>query len=325
MHCIPHFAVGLLILTGCSATDAPASGSPALTEVADSAGESAGSDTGNVEASTATIHTAQTPSADGVVIRYDVRGENHGADRPTLVFVHGWCCNRTFWALQTARFADEYQVVAIDLAGHGQSDAGRENWTIEAFGRDVAAVVNTLGAERVILVGHSMGGPVILEAVAILGEKVVALFPVDALTDPNETYTREQMDGFRKTFEADFPKAVKGALYHEHQFFSDATTDALKERITAAMTSAAPDMGVAVFQAMLDFANDRQRPLMTQVKVPFVCINSKRDQTKVDDGKQHAPQFEVVTLPNSGHFLMMEHPDEFNDLLGKLIRENVGK
>ena len=87
------------------------------------------------------------------------------------------------------------------------------------------------------------------------------------------------------------------------------------------MTSAAPDIGVGAFQGMLDFANERQRPLMEQVKVPFVCINARRVQEKVDDGKQHAPQFEVVTLPNAGHFLMMEYPERFNDLLTTMVGE----
>ena len=65
---------------------------------------------------------------------------------------------------------------------------------------------------------------------------------------------------------------------------------------------------------------------MATVKVPFVCINAKRDDAKVADGRKHAPQFDVVTLPESGHFLMMEHPDEFNTLLlAQLKTMHAGK
>lgn len=316
-----HLAVSLLIVVGCSSPDDSSITSPAHNEIADSAVESGQSPAHKVEPATAATRTAQTPSADGVIIRYEVRGNSTTAEQPTLIFIHGWCCNRTFWEPQLAFFSQDHQVVAIDLAGHGESDAGREKWTMQAFGRDVAAVVNDIGAEQVILVGHSMGGPVILEAASILGEKVVGLFPVDAFTDPNESYTQEQMDAFRQPFADDFPKAMSEALHHEHDFFSEATTAALQERITATMTSAAPNMGVGAFQGMLDFANERQRPLMEQVRVPFVCINAKRVQEKVDDGRQHAPQFEVVTLPNAGHFLMMEYPAEFNDLLQKQVGE----
>lgn len=311
--------IGLLIVAGCSSSEDVSTSPPAPKDAADASIKSSDVASTPEQATTPTTRTGEVPSTDGVVIRYEVRGENKNAEQPTLVFIHGWCCNRTFWEPQLAHFAKKFQVVAVDLAGHGKSDAGRENWTMEAFGGDVAAVVNDVGAKRVMLVGHSMGGPVILEAADILGDKVAGLIPVDAFTDPNEKYTEGQMAEFRKPFEEDFPTAMHDALHHEHDFFSEATSEELKERITAVMTSAPPNMGVGAFQGMLDFANERQRPLMAKVKMPFVCINAKRVEEKVADGKQHAPQFEVLTLPDSGHFLMMEHPAEFNAMLEQTV------
>ena len=204
-------AVSLLVVAGCSSPDDASTTSPQHIESAASAAEASESASGQVDASAVAIRAAEVPAADGVIIRYEVRGENGSTERPTLVFIHGWCCNRTFWEPQLAHFAREYQVVAVDLAGHGKSDAGREKWTMQSFGQDVAAVVNDIAADQVVLVGHSMGGPVILEAASILGNKVIGMFPVDAFTDPNESYTREQMDEFRRPFEEDFPKAMDAA------------------------------------------------------------------------------------------------------------------
>ncbi|MDA0833975.1 MAG: alpha/beta hydrolase [Planctomycetota bacterium] len=313
-------SLALLILVGCSSSNDTEIPAPTANPPSDRAVTSSDAVSPDDSKSTPEVRKVEVPSADGVAIRYEVHGEKK-SDRPTLVFVHGWCCNRTFWLPQLSHFAKEYQVVAVDLAGHGESAGGRETWTMEAFGRDVAAVVNDVGAERVVLIGHSMGGPVILEAAAILSEKVVGLIPVDAFTDPNEEYSEGQMAEFRKPFEDDFPTAMHDALHHEHDFFSDATSDALKERITMTMTSAPPNMGIGAFQGMLDFANERQRPLMKQTKGLFVCINAKRNEEKVADGKQHAPQFDVITLPAAGHFLMMEHPQAFNALLGKTLSQ----
>ncbi|MEX0727204.1 MAG: alpha/beta hydrolase, partial [Planctomycetaceae bacterium] len=172
--------IGLLIVAGCSSSEDVSTSPPAPKDAADASIKSSDVASTPEQAKTPTTRTAEVPSADGVVIRYEVRGENENAEQPTLVFIHGWCCNRTFWEPQLAHFAKRFQVVAVDLAGHGKSDAGRENWTMEAFGQDVAAVVNDVGADRVILVGHSMGGPVILEAADILGDKVAGLIPVDA-------------------------------------------------------------------------------------------------------------------------------------------------
>lgn len=260
--------------------------------------------------------TGDVQSADGVTIRYESRGQGG----PAFVFIHGWCCNRTFWEPQLAHFGKQRQVVTIDLASHGESGTGRKDFTMAAFGQDVAAVVKELKLDKVILVGHSMGGPVVLEAAAILKDAVAGLIIVDAFQDPDEAYTYQQITDFCKPFAGDFPKAMKDALLHEEDFFRKGTDQKLIDRIIPVMTAAPPEMGHSAFLGMLDFANCRQRPLMSQIKVPFLCINAKRDEQKVKDGQKYAPQFEVITLPNSGHFLMMEHPAEFNELLKRELK-----
>ena len=91
-------------------------------------------------------------SPDGVPIYY----ETQGTGQPALVFVHGWSCDRSYWERQVGHFAHQYQVVAIDLAGHGESGLNRQAWTMPAFGEDVVVVVEKLGLEQVVLIGHSM-------------------------------------------------------------------------------------------------------------------------------------------------------------------------
>lgn len=292
------------LLTGCTPE------TPAPARPAGPGGKAA------IPAAAPLARSGEVTTADGAVLHYDVLGKGE----PALVFVHGWCCNRSFWEPQLDQFAGTHRVVALDLAGHGESTTGRrKEWTMAAFGGDVAAVVKHLQLKRVVIVGHSMGGPVMLEAAALLPEEVVGLVGVDTFGDPDEQYTPEQMAEFRKPFDADFPAAMRAALLHEQDFFTTKTDKTLVERIVKVMTAAPPEVGRGAFQGMLDFANDRQRPLMAQVKVPFVCINAKRDPAKVAAGQKHAPQFDVVTLPDSGHFLMMEHPQEFNRLLAETL------
>ena len=72
-------------------------------------------------------------SADGVPIHYKARGDGDIA----LVFVHGWCCNRSYWEKQLDHFAPHHRVVTIDLGGHGESGLKRESWSMAAFAGDV--------------------------------------------------------------------------------------------------------------------------------------------------------------------------------------------
>jgi len=122
------------------------------------------------------VTTGEVLSGDGVPIRYAVRGTGG----PALVFVHGWSCDRTYWDAQVRHFAPRHRVVAIDLPGHGESGTGREEWTVEAFGGDVAAVVQHLGLEEVVLIGHSVGGFVVLEAARRIPDKVVGVVGVES-------------------------------------------------------------------------------------------------------------------------------------------------
>src|SRR5262249_30752044 len=97
---------------------------------------------------------------DGVDIVCEVRGQGDTA----LIFLHGWCGDREYWKNQAEAFAADYRIVTLDQAGHGESGKNRKEWTTASLAGDVEAVVKALGLKRVILVGHSMGGPVALMA-----------------------------------------------------------------------------------------------------------------------------------------------------------------
>jgi pimeloyl-ACP methyl ester carboxylesterase len=124
-------------------------------------------------------------SADNVSISYHVEGKG----TPALVFVHGWCCDKSYWKHQVPYFSKRHTVVTIDLAGHGESGVGRKAWTMEAFGKDVVAVVEELELDRVILIGHSMGGAVIIEAARQMPERVTGLVGADTFLDVGNKLT----------------------------------------------------------------------------------------------------------------------------------------
>ena len=86
-------------------------------------------------------------SADGVSISYEVQGQGE----PSLVFVHGWSCDREVWEYQVPYFSQNHKVVTIDLGGHGQSGLGRKQWTVQAYGDDVVSVIKKLDLKNVVL------------------------------------------------------------------------------------------------------------------------------------------------------------------------------
>jgi pimeloyl-ACP methyl ester carboxylesterase len=242
----------------------------------------------------------RTLSADNVSISYHVEGEG----KPALVFVHGWCCDKNYWKHQAPHFSKRHKVVTIDLGGHGESGAGRKAWTMAAFGKDVVAVVEKLELDRVILIGHSMGGPVIIEAARQMPERVTG-----------KQYTQQQIDEWLRQLRSDFEgtaeKLIRGILLA-------GADPAFVEWVVADMCSGPAEVGIGASQAYLEF--DR-REALRQVRKPIYCINSDMGVTNVEAGRRYAASFEVRLMSGVGHFVMLEDPEVFNQLLTEIIDE----
>src|SRR3989454_9542869 len=105
--------------------------------------------------------------------------EDRGAGKPAFVFVHGWTCNRSFFAPQAEYFSRRHRVVSLDLRGHGDSDKPQGKYPIAAYAEDIAYVVDQLGLGQPVAVGHSMGGITVLQLAATHPDRVSAIVMVD--------------------------------------------------------------------------------------------------------------------------------------------------
>jgi len=176
-------------------------------------------------------------STDGIPVCYEV----HGTGEPALVFVHGWSCDRSYWSRQIDYFATRYQVVAIDLPGHGDSGAGRQAWTMPAFGDDVVAVVEKLALSEVAMIGHSMGGDVIVEAALHLPGRVIGLVWADTYSSLGDPRTHEQIEQFLAPFREDFVTATSDLVRQMSLPNSDAV---LVDWVVDDMSAAPPQIAV---------------------------------------------------------------------------------
>jgi pimeloyl-ACP methyl ester carboxylesterase len=248
-------------------------------------------------------------SRDGIPICF----EAHGSGRPALVFVHGWSCARTYWSGQWAGFSDRHRVVAVDLAGHGESGAGRGEWTMPAFGADVVAVADMLALGDLILIGHSMGGDVIVDAAAGLGDRVRGLVWVDTYSELGRPRSREEIEEFTRPFRRDFVAATRQFV---RSMFVPGSDAALVERVVTDMSAAHPN--IAVDALVHSISNDG--PILDglrRLKAPLVAINPDYRPTDIDSLKRYGVS--TVIMPGVGHFPMMEDPEAFNRVLDETI------
>ena len=255
-------------------------------------------------------HSERVRSFDGVPIAYTVAGEAEGA----LLFIHGWAGDRYYWASQLYDFADTHKVVTVDLAGHGDSGSDRAEWTIESLARDVQAVVDHLDLTSVVLVGHSMGGPVALEAARLMPDRVVGVVGVDTFHDVGYDYG-DDWEEFLVAYETDFADTCTEFV---EQMFLEGADAGLVTEITADMCDISPEIGIALLRA---FPGYDLPGSLAAVEVPVRSINSPLWPTDVEGNRKYDPDFDVLIIEGSGHFPMREKREEFDRLLEQVIEE----
>ncbi len=256
---------------------------------------------------------------DGLSIVCDTGGKGD----TTLVFLHGWCGDRTWWKSQVNAFAGDYRVVIVDQAGHGESGKERKEWTVEALAQDVATVVKELKLKRVILIGHSMGGPIALAAAKRMPGKVVAVVGVDTLHNaefkPPEEQVKQFIDGFETDFKGTMRMGLQGML-------PEKVDPALFDSIYARATNNDQKMAVAL---MRNLSRSDVKTLLSEAKAPVRCINSApvtpfARPTDIEINKKYA-DFNAIIIEGCGHFPMLEKPAEFNEKLRCVLKEFAGR
>lgn len=234
----------------------------------------------------------------------------------TVMLVHCWMCNRTFWSEQVPVLSQEYRTVVVDLPGHGEATSGREVWSVADYGNDIAGLIESLDLQDVVLVGHSMGGPVSLRAAALAGERVKGIIAVDTLHDAEFDFSGDQVASFLAAFDADFVGTCSNFV--QAMFTEEGAEDIMHMVRDTSCDALRADVGAAL---MRDFVNIDMTQWLADAGVPIRAINAATpNPTRVETNRRYA-DFEVVLMDDVGHYLQMTRPDEFNPLLLEAIED----
>jgi pimeloyl-ACP methyl ester carboxylesterase len=245
-------------------------------------------------------------TVDGLKLHSTVTGSG-----PTLIFVHGWTCDSTSWAGQVPALSKKYRVVILDLPGHGRSGSpAAGTFSMDLFAKAVEAVRHEAKADKIVLVGHSMGAPVIRQYARRYPQHVAALVAVDGPLD---------MSGFNfQPPPVTGPEGLKTRETMIKSMFSPQTSSALQRQILAMMLRAPEATAGGAMQAMLDPSIRQAEP----TPVPALAVYAGTAQMPdVAAMKKHLPAFEATQIAGTGHFLMMEKPEEFNRTLTAFLEK----
>lgn len=250
---------------------------------------------------------------DGVRVHYT----NYGAGEKALLFVHGWSSDETVWKKQASELAATMRVITVDLPGHGQSDQPEIGYTMDYYARALDAVLRDAGVKKAVLAGHSNGTPVVRQFYRRYPQEVSGLIVVDGSLRP--TGTVEEMQKFIAP--------LRGPDYTENAGkFIDGITAPMKDpaeraTIKTMMLRTPQRIALSEFEAAIDPAIWEP----DKIEVPTLVVLAKSPFWTAEYEKfvrNLAPKMQYETFDGVSHFLMLDKPAEFNEVVRAFLKKH---
>jgi pimeloyl-ACP methyl ester carboxylesterase len=235
-----------------------------------------------------------------------------------LVFIHGWAASHRFWKNQIQRFQTAYQVLAYDLRGHGDSDKPTKGYEISNHITDLETLLAQERITNPILIGHSLGGMIALQYVLESPNSPRALVLVGTNPHPVPTLKRSIQFSFLSWIIS--LSRSQAAKFTRSQIFSPDVDPELVDWVNQDSLRTPPHVIRQTLKAVKAFNIIDRLP---EIQCP-VCIINGEFETAVDSETvtlmiQLMPQAEFLSIPGSGHNVMLEQSDAFDDALTSFL------
>jgi pimeloyl-ACP methyl ester carboxylesterase len=250
-----------------------------------------------------------------------------GNVQPPIVFVHGFACAHSDWDEQVAHFSPRHQTVAVDLRGHGASPGTADECSVERYGADVAEVMRALTLAPAVLVGHSMGCRVVVEAALQAPEHTAGVVLVDGsqFAPAMATTLKETLaapDGFASLF---------GIWFRD--MFTAKSDKAIVASVIERAMRLPRSIGEKLLIDMVRYDVGRLTTSMADLHVPTMALqatysNEKRERRSMSKGqttpylemlRAHIPSVRIEVIADTGHFPQIDESEQTNALIDAFL------
>ena len=231
-----------------------------------------------------------------------------GVEGLPVLFLHAFAGDSSQWADQLSHLRHHRRAIAVDLRGHGKSAGPKDmDYRVEAFAKDVEAVVDKLKLPRFVLVGHSLGGAVAIKYAGAHPDRVAGLVVVGA---PGKV-PAEQSQKILGAIEANYDETMKG-------YWEKLVTGAqprVRTQILERMDSVQRGPALAIMKAL--FADD-PLPSLDRYKGPKLIIYTAAGDTP-NDLQNARPSIPHVKIDETSHWPQLDKPAVFNAALDEFL------
>ncbi|MFC1784721.1 alpha/beta fold hydrolase [Candidatus Neomarinimicrobiota bacterium] len=240
----------------------------------------------------------------------------------TIIFIHGFPLNKAMWNKQVGELKENYRVIAYDIRGYGNSDAGGDDFSIEIFVNDLLSLMDALKIDKAILCGFSMGGYIALNAIENYPERFNALL----LSDTN--CTDDIPEAKEKRMKA--IESIKGKGLEQYaeeslkKLFAPISFSKHIEEIAIVKEMIMETSKQSLFKTLHALAERTETcTKLHEIKVPVLIMVGKEDEITPPDvallmhEKIKSSTFHIID--HAGHLSNMENSKEFNKQLTEFL------
>ena len=250
-----------------------------------------------------------------------------GSGRPPVVFVHGFACAHDDWNAQVAHLSPRHQTIAVDLRGHGASPGTAEECTIARLGADVADLMAHLALPPAVIVGHSMGCRVAVEAASRARDRTAGLVLVDG-----SQFAAAMEETLNATFAA--PDGYAALCNRWFQDMFTANSDPTVASAVRARAARLPrEVGQRLLLEMLRYDVGFLSATLASLRVPTLVVqttytNEQRERRSLRQGqdtpylqfvRDRMPNARIEIIEDTGHFPQLDAPARLNALLDAFL------
>lgn len=261
------------------------------------------------------VENALTITVNNLSVSYIDEGATNSR---TIMLIHGFPLNKAMWNMQVGELKENYRVVAYDIRGHGNSDVGSDNFSIELFVNDLLGLMDTLKIDKTVLCGFSMGGYIALNAIEKYPERFNALLLCDTNCMADLPEAKEKR---MKAIESIKEKGLE--LYAEEslkKLFAPISFSTHKDQIAMVKEMIIKTSKQALYKTLHALAERKETcSKLHEIKVPVLIMVGKEDEITPPEvalsmhEKIKGSTIHIVEY--AGHLSNLENPGEFNHQL----------
>lgn len=240
--------------------------------------------------------------------------EIHGEGEP-LLLLHGLGSSTRDWELQTGHFSNHFQVITMDLRGHGQSGKPPGPYSVRLFAADAAELMKILSGHPAHILGISLGGMVALQLAVDYPDLCKSLVVVNSTAEMKPKTLNEIFALWQRFLIVQLLGMRKMGQVLGERFFPEPEQAAIREIF---INRWAENDKPAYQQAMKAVVGWSVLEQLGEIRCPTLVLGAEGDYFPTADKEAYTrliPNARLEIIPNTRHALPAEKPEEFNQLI----------